>query len=68
MKGGEPMPHLTQMELNMIKELVAMEDVSSKKFQLYAENCRDSQLKNVFSQEAQQASSDVRTLMGFLQQ
>ena len=62
------MPHLTQMELNMIKELVAMDDVNSKKFQLYAENCRDSQLKNVFNQESQQAASNTRTLMGFLQQ
>ena len=67
-KGGETMPHLTQMELNMIKELVAMDDVNSKKFQLYAENCCDSQLKNVFNQESQQAASNTRTLMGFLQQ
>lgn len=61
------MPQLTQMELNTIKELAANEDVSAKKFQLYAQNCQDSQLKSVFHQEAQQASSNVQTLLRFLQ-
>jgi hypothetical protein len=65
-KGGDRMPQLTQMELNTLKELVAVEDVNAKKFQLYAENCRDSQLQSLMIQEAQQASSNVRTLMGFL--
>lgn len=60
------MPQLTQMELNMIKELSAAEDVSAKKFQLYAQNCRDTQLQSVFNQEAQQAFNNVRTLMSFL--
>lgn len=60
------MPQLTQMELNTIKELVAVEDVNAKKFQLYAENCRDSQLQSLMTQEAQQAYGNVRTLMGFL--
>jgi len=57
---------LTQMELNTIKELVAMEDVNAKKFQLYAENCRDNQLQNILSQEAQKSFSNAKTLMNFL--
>ena len=61
------MPQLTQMELNTIKELAANEDVVAKKFQLYAQNCNDSQLQGVFNQEAQQASSNVKTLLRFLQ-
>jgi hypothetical protein len=59
-------PNLTQMELNTIKELVAMEDVNAKKFQLYAQNCNDSQLQSLFNQEAQQAFSNSKTLMNFL--
>jgi hypothetical protein len=54
------------MELNTIKELVAMEDVNAKKFQLYAQNCNDSQLQSLFNQEAQQAFSNSKTLMNFL--
>ncbi|HBE79686.1 MAG TPA: hypothetical protein DDW65_18200 [Firmicutes bacterium] len=60
------MSNLTQMELNTIKELTAMEDVNAKKFQLYAQNCNDSQLQSLFNQEAQQAFSNSKTLMNFL--
>lgn len=60
------MSNLSQMELNTIKELVAMEDVNAKKFQLYAQNCRDTQLQSMFNQEAQQAFSNSKTLMNFL--
>ena len=60
------MPQLTQMELNTLKELIAGEDVNAKKFQLYAQNCNDNQLQQFFNQEAQQAFTNVRTLMGFL--
>ncbi len=61
------MPNLTQMELNTLKEMVITEDVNAKKFELYARNCSDSQLQNLLNQEAQQARSNVNTLMGFLQ-
>jgi hypothetical protein len=60
------MSNISQMELNTIKELVAMEDVNAKKFQLYAQNCKDSQLQSVFNQESQQAFSNSKTLMNFL--
>jgi hypothetical protein len=60
------MTNITQMELNTIKELVANEDVNAKKFQLYAQNCQDSQLQSLFNQEAQQAFSNTKTLMNFL--
>ena len=60
------MSNLTQMELNTIKELVATEDVNAKKFQLYAQNCQDTQLQSLFNQEAQQAFSNSKTLMNFL--
>ena len=60
------MSNITQMELNTIKELVATEDVNAKKFQLYAQNCKDSQLQSLFNQEAQQAFSNTKTLMNFL--
>jgi hypothetical protein len=60
------MSNITQMELNTIKELVATEDVNAKKFQLYAQNCQDTQLQSLFHQEAQQAFSNSKTLMSFL--
>lgn len=62
------MAQLTQMELNTIKELVGLEDVNARKFRLYAANCNDNQLKSFLNQEAQQAFSNVQTLMGFLNQ
>lgn len=57
---------VSQMELNSLKELIAMEDLSTKKFQLYAQNCNDTQLQNFFNQQSQQALNDVRKLMSFL--
>ncbi len=62
------MPHLTQMELNTLKEIIATEDVNAKKFGLYAQNCQDSQLQNLLYQESQQAHNNVKTLLGFLSQ
>lgn len=57
---------VTQMELNTLKQLIAMEDLNAKKFQLYAQNCNDSQLQNFFNQQAQQAFNDAHRLMSFL--
>lgn len=54
------------MELNTLKQLIAMEDLNAKKFQLYAQNCNDSQLQNFFNQQAQQAFNDAHRLMSFL--
>ncbi len=60
------MPRLSQMELNTIKELVAQEDVNAKKFQLYAQNCHDSQLQSILNQESQKSFNNANNLMGFL--
>ncbi len=57
---------VTQMELNTLKQLIAMEDLHTKKFQLYAQNCNDTQLQNFFNQQAQQASNNAHRLMSFL--
>ena len=57
---------VTQMELNTLKQLIAMEDLNAKKFQLYAQNCNDSQLQNFFNQQSQQAFNDAHRLMSFL--
>jgi hypothetical protein len=54
------------MELNSLKELIAMEDLSAKKFLLYAQNCNDTQLRTFFNQQSQQAFNDTRKLMSFL--
>ncbi|MCL6588729.1 MAG: hypothetical protein K6U80_02135 [Firmicutes bacterium] len=60
------MPQLTQMELNTIKELALLEDVNAKKFQLYAQNCQNSQLQALFTQEAHRSLNNTNTLMNFL--
>ncbi len=60
------MMQVTQMELNTLKQLIAMEDLHSKKCQLYAQNCNDTQLQNFFNQQAQQSSNNARTLMSFI--
>ena len=60
------MPQLSQMDLNIIKELAAMEDVNARKFQLYSQNCQDTQLQGILNQEAQQSFNNAQTLMGFL--
>jgi hypothetical protein len=60
------MPHLSQMELNTIKELVALGDVNAKKFQLYAQNCQDVQLQSILNQESQKSFTNAKSLMGFL--
>ena len=60
------MSKLTQMELNTLKGLIANEDVTAKKMQLYGENCKDSQLQGFFTQAAQQAQNNAQTLMSFL--
>lgn len=57
---------VSQMELNSLKELIAMEDLSAKKFLLYAQNCNDTQLRTFFNQQSQQAFNDTRKLMSFL--
>lgn len=57
---------VSQMELNSLKELIAMEDLNTKKFQLYAQNCNDTQLQSFFNQQSQQAFNDARKLMNFL--
>lgn len=57
---------VTQMELNTLKELIAMEDLNTKKFRLYAQNCNDTQLQNFFNQQSQQASNNAHQLIGFL--
>jgi len=54
------------MELNSLKELIAMEDLNTKKFRLYAQNCNDNQLQNFFNQQSQQASNNAHQLMNFL--
>jgi hypothetical protein len=60
------MPQITQMELNMLKELIAVEDLNAKKFRLYAGNCTDSGLARFFNEQAMSAAGNARTLMSFL--
>jgi len=57
---------ITQMELNTLKELIAVEDLNAKKFQLYAQNCNDTQLQSFFNQQSLNAYSNTKTLMNFL--
>jgi hypothetical protein len=60
------MSQITQMELNMLKELIAVEDLNAKKFNLYANNCVDSGLSRFFNEQSLTAAGNARTLMSFL--
>jgi len=54
------------MELNTLKQLIANEDLTAKKFKLYANNCSDPQLAGFFNECALTAAANVRTLMSYL--
>lgn len=60
------MANITQMELNTLKQLIANEDLTAKKFKLYANNCSDPQLTGFFNECALTAAANVRTLMSYL--
>jgi len=61
------MAQLNQMELQNLRHLIGCHQTISAKLNDYAQQCTDSQIKQMFQQSAQSAQSNAQKLMGFLQ-
>lgn len=60
------MADLTQVELQNLRHLIGAQDTSFQKFNNYAENCVDPQIKQLFTKSAQDALNTKQKLMSFL--
>ncbi len=60
------MPNFTQPEVNSIREIVASHQTMSAKLSAYANQCQDIQIKQMFSQAAQEAQKSAQTLLQML--
>ncbi len=64
-------PHTTnsgisQVELQTLRHLINDADTGSKKFQMYAQECQNPELRNWVQQQAQSCDQKKHTLMQFL--
>jgi hypothetical protein len=66
-KEVRDLPQLNQQELQILRHLVGAEDVTSKQFSLFAQQCNDPQLKGFLQNTAAKAEQDCRALAQFLQ-
>jgi len=63
-KGGFlSMTNLNQMEFNSIREIVAGHQTMAAKLGTYANNCSDTQIKQMFQQSATEATKNVQNLL-----
>jgi len=57
------MPNLSHSELNSIREVVSCHQNVSNKLQSYAGECKDQNIKRMFSQAAQEAQKSAQQLI-----
>jgi hypothetical protein len=55
------------MELQNLRHMIGSHETVANKLDAYAQNCNDSQLKQMFQQDAQAARQSKQKLMTFLQ-
>ncbi len=60
------MANFTQSELNSIREIVTGHQTMASKLSTYANQCQDQQIKQMFSQAAQQAQQSAQNLIQML--
>ena len=60
------MPKLNEVELQNVRHLVGAHETSYQKLTSYANSCTDPQIKQMFSQSAQDALNTKQKLMSFL--
>lgn len=60
------MQQLNEMELQNIRQLAGNHKTISAKLSEYANQCQDSQIKQMFQQAAQSAEQGVQKLSSFL--
>ncbi len=60
------MANFTQSELNSIREMVTSHQTISSKLKSYADQCQDSNIKQMFNQASQQAQKSAQNLIQML--
>ena len=60
------MENLTQIELQNIKKIIQAHEISYQKFNTYAMQAVDPQIKQIFTKSAQDAINTKQKLMSFL--
>ncbi|MDR1558504.1 MAG: hypothetical protein LBS84_02175 [Clostridiales bacterium] len=60
------MPGLSQSELNSIREIVSSHQTVANKLSDYANQCQDSNIKQMFSKAAQDATKSAQNLIQML--
>lgn len=60
------MPHLTNIELDSLREIIMEETLAASKFASYAQAANDASLKSYLNKASQDASRNVQTLRQFL--
>ena len=60
------MPNFSHNELNSIRELVSSHLTMASKLSTYANQCQDSNIKQMFSQASQQSKQSAQNLIQML--
>ena len=60
------MPNLNQVELQTLRHLIGAHDTSYQKFNTYASQAVDPEIKQMFTKSAQDALNTKQKLMSFL--
>ena len=60
------MINLTQIELQNLRHLISAQETSYQKFNTYATQCVDPQIKQLFTKSAQDSLNTKQKLMTFL--
>lgn len=60
------MAHLTQIELQSLRELVSVHQNESSKLRTYSQQCNDAHVKGIFEQGATAAANTAQKLITFL--
>ncbi len=58
---------LNKQELQNLRHLIGSHETACNKLELYAQECTDPQIKQMFHQSAQSAQNTKQKLMSFLQ-
>lgn len=57
------MEQLTQMELLQVQELLKVEELASRKYELYADQCKDDEMKRIFREASDLHRQHMDTLV-----
>ncbi|MGI6125823.1 MAG: hypothetical protein ACOYEF_02545, partial [Planifilum sp.] len=57
------MEQLTQMELLQVQELLRVEELTSRKYERYAEQCKDDEMKRIFREASDLHRQHMDTLI-----